>query len=591
LAPERWKSTFVNNDDMVCRYASRVASILVSSVAVYGVLTALLSSQLHAAEVKWSFCEQIPPPSWLAVQNGDGPWTRVNPKNDTYTFEISSKGSVATVREATEFGINAGLNDAWFNHETPGQGFFITVFPNRKQMFVAMFTYDIERPDDSVTAFLGEPGHRWFTAFGDYDGTGAVLNIEITSGGIFDSPEPEPSQKIDGTLTIEFTDCASGFITYDIPSLGLMRTIPIRRLADDNEPLCEALNPVSSLSLYIYNGTVDNLQTKGQSYCVGSGRLNTVRGSVAGIDPTDRVEISMGGIEAIVSGQSAGDFMADVNDVEQDLVAVRSKVEIIDFEEQVTALQAIIRRNVHPADGAVLPLLDFGSDEAFDFTDGELTIENLNGDEAGGGVIYGVKNTQTVWFLDPPLLSTDSTRPFRVVPPSKQVANDRHILQLQAFDSASPVFQQIRAGWVGFRDGTQAQTLELGPALGPVTVTVVGEPDYPLIRWQHERQAEYFELFSPAMVKFGGGGFSTIQVIITGGFLGDSDIDYTLPDLRGVAGWKSGWGVGDLSAGNFPAWGLEAFDIEGCLDCPSYNWFWPEGERVRSASRTGLISE
>ncbi|MDX1555108.1 MAG: hypothetical protein R3212_03685, partial [Xanthomonadales bacterium] len=64
------------------------------------------------------------------------------------------------------FQINAGLNDAWFNALTPGQGFFITVFPDIEMMFLAWFTYDTERPDPSVMADVGEPGHRWLTAFG-----------------------------------------------------------------------------------------------------------------------------------------------------------------------------------------------------------------------------------------------------------------------------------------------------------------------------------------------------------------------------------------------------------------------------------------
>lgn len=55
---------------------------------------------------------------------------------------------------ALGFVINAGLNDDWYNPATSGRGFFITVFPNIGKMFVAWFTYDLERPDLSVTAQL-----------------------------------------------------------------------------------------------------------------------------------------------------------------------------------------------------------------------------------------------------------------------------------------------------------------------------------------------------------------------------------------------------------------------------------------------------
>ncbi|MCJ7815008.1 MAG: SGNH/GDSL hydrolase family protein, partial [Xanthomonadales bacterium] len=94
---------------------------------------------------------------------------------------------------ALNFQINAGLNDAWFNRATNGQGFLIAVFPNSKQMFVAWFTFDTQRPPEDVTAFLGEPGHRWLTAQGPYDGDTAKLTIFVTEGGVFDAAQPTAS--------------------------------------------------------------------------------------------------------------------------------------------------------------------------------------------------------------------------------------------------------------------------------------------------------------------------------------------------------------------------------------------------------------
>jgi DNA-binding beta-propeller fold protein YncE len=140
-----------------------------------------------------------------------------------------------------EFHINAGLNDAWFDPATAGQGLFITVFPEIGRIFVAWFTYELERPDDSVTAILGEPGHRWLTAFGPYDGNVAELAIEVTSGGVFDAPEPPVEQVNDGTLLLQFSGCNSATVVYDMPSLGLFGEIPIQRIALDNVAYCESL--------------------------------------------------------------------------------------------------------------------------------------------------------------------------------------------------------------------------------------------------------------------------------------------------------------------------------------------------------------
>jgi hypothetical protein len=142
-----------------------------------------------------------------------------------------------------EFRINAGLNDAWFNLATNGQGLLVTVFPDIKQMFLAWFTYDTERPPEDATAFLGEPGHRWLTAQGPYDGDTAALKILVTEGGVFDSPVPAAVTDVagDGTMTLEFADCENGLVTYHIESLDISGSFPIERITPDNVALCETL--------------------------------------------------------------------------------------------------------------------------------------------------------------------------------------------------------------------------------------------------------------------------------------------------------------------------------------------------------------
>ena len=140
--------------------------------------------------------------------------------------------------------MNAGFNDAWYYPVTDGQGFFITIFPTQGVATVAWFTYDTELPPDDATANLGDPGHRWITALGPYADNRSVMDITLTSGGIFDTPtdiqrtDPPGS---DGSLTLTFEDCRSGTIEYDIPSISMSGTVPIQRVAEDNIALCEAL--------------------------------------------------------------------------------------------------------------------------------------------------------------------------------------------------------------------------------------------------------------------------------------------------------------------------------------------------------------
>ena len=144
---------------------------------------------------------------------------------------------------AGTFALNAGFNDAWVNPDTSGQGFLVSVFPRIQQVFVAWFTFDAERPPADITSIIGEPGHRWMVAQGTFSGETANLTLFVSEGGVFNASDPAPvtDQAGVGTLTLEFADCSSGTVTYDITSAGLSGEIPIIRVADDNIPLCEKL--------------------------------------------------------------------------------------------------------------------------------------------------------------------------------------------------------------------------------------------------------------------------------------------------------------------------------------------------------------
>jgi hypothetical protein len=161
-------------------------------------------------------------------------WIRNNAKGCNSVNEILGKVPL--------YRINAGLNDAWFNFETNGQGFLIMVFPEIKQIFMAWFTYDTERPPVDVTAILGEPGHRWLTAQGEYIDNIAELTLYVSAGGVFDAEEPKPETLPYGEILLEFSTCNAGTVTYDIPSIFQMGSIPIERIALDNVPLCYLLN-------------------------------------------------------------------------------------------------------------------------------------------------------------------------------------------------------------------------------------------------------------------------------------------------------------------------------------------------------------
>jgi hypothetical protein len=154
------------------------------------------------------------------------------------------EGSIAMDCNAgtQDFTINAAISDAWFFPDTAGQGFFIIVWEDSKLVFLAWFTYDTERPPQDVMAILGEPGHRWLTALGPYEGDTALLDVFLSSGMIFDSGVPPvTTEQLEGaTIEIVWSDCKTGLVTYNIPSLVLMGEIPIKRIVEDKVAACEA---------------------------------------------------------------------------------------------------------------------------------------------------------------------------------------------------------------------------------------------------------------------------------------------------------------------------------------------------------------
>lgn len=187
----------------------------------------------------------------LPIVNAQGAFTDLPVINYSSGALLEENLVMTAVSEVTttpdQFVMNAGLNDAWFNPNTDGQGFFITVLPDVGSVFLAWFTYDTVLPDENATANLGSPGLRWLTAIGPIEGDHAVMKVEFASGGLFDTAPEGDLQRTDppgsdGTITLTFSDCSLGLVEYDITSINQQGSVQIQRVAPDNVVLCEALS-------------------------------------------------------------------------------------------------------------------------------------------------------------------------------------------------------------------------------------------------------------------------------------------------------------------------------------------------------------
>jgi hypothetical protein len=162
-------------------------------------------------------------------RQGTIPLQRLLPGSGDVCEEQRGKADITT--EAVD--IKAGMDGAWVNEDTLGQGFLIDAHPNPEgdnYIYVAWFTYG----DNTAS------GQRWLTAQGNFEGSTAEIDINETTGGRFDDPQLADTNKV-GTMTIDFTDCSNALLTYSLTDDDLADDMEISRLIPGGQALCEEL--------------------------------------------------------------------------------------------------------------------------------------------------------------------------------------------------------------------------------------------------------------------------------------------------------------------------------------------------------------
>jgi hypothetical protein len=129
--------------------------------------------------------------------------------------------------------INPGMTGLWADPGTPGQGMYLDVFNSIDYVFMAWFTYDLQRPGPASVSALGDPGHRWLTGLGAIEGNSSEIPVVWTAGGVFDSSNPKPSRSLNGQIRLEFDTCTSGRAIYDFGTPSLSGMINLQRPFED----------------------------------------------------------------------------------------------------------------------------------------------------------------------------------------------------------------------------------------------------------------------------------------------------------------------------------------------------------------------
>jgi uncharacterized membrane protein len=349
-----------------------------------------------------------------------------------------------------------------------------------------------------------------------------------------------------------------------------------------------ASSAVESFTLNILYGTQTELNGVGTTRCqAGSGK--TVNGTVAGLSASglssQSAIVSLGPSSASASAAQPAFSLKNVPDGNLDLIAGRTTTAFSGTDFSITLDKLIIRRGINAANNSTLPVLDFGSSEAFDPVQADLTIANLGTDIAYATTSYYTGGGTGTTGAALSTFSTPNAGPFKYlgVPAAKQAAGDLHLILAFALPSLTQTDQTRFAG-LYFKDPV-ARTVTLGPVLTAPTVSVVATAPYVRFRATGPVQTQYNQALSFSFSQSNTTVARSVLISASQGYLaGLTTYDFQVPDFTAVAGWDNNWGP---KTGIQTQWGVSAFAFIGGFG-PVGNPV--EGSGYQAASRNGTIT-
>jgi hypothetical protein len=272
--------------------------------------------------------------------------------------------------------------------------------------------------------------------------------------------------------------------------------------------------------------------------CLDETGTKSVSGTVAGVSLSSqysRVGMGVAGVVLLSHQTSFG--LTSLPDRALDLVASRFGVS----GNAQLADRMIIRRNLNPASGSTLPLVDFGSNEAFFPAGGLLNLTGvLTGDDVR--VINNLFTANgTSQILSDVTGTANGAFPYSAVPSSAQAAGDSHVIFANAF-AGDGSFR----GAQRFFGAPATSTLPLGPPLSAVTITTVASAPYVRLRAEFGSQLDYSGFVSAEYVQnFQQLSTTKVTIFATPGFFRGRPSTWSvdIPDFSGTSGWQNGWGL------------------------------------------------
>ncbi len=200
----------------------------------------------------------------------------------------------------------------------------------------------------------------------------------------------------------------------------------------------------------------------------------------------------------------------------------------------------IIRRGVQVMNGGAIPVLDFGSSEAFSPTPGTITVNGANGAALTAEMVYyltGCHGALTYFEFN-------QTSPFTAygVPAAKQQATDFHSLTVGA---------QIGNTILG--------ATEVFHTFGNRTIalpTAMSTPAISVLSGNYRRLQAMFTIPSDynggaSFIYYDANAVHDISVTATEGYLGGNSATLAVPSFSGLSGFMDSWAPATGSASNW----------------------------------------
>ncbi len=269
--------------------------------------------------------------------------------------------------------------------------------------------------------------------------------------------------------------------------------------------------------------------------------VKTINGTVTGNDGFNLVNISLGGRTTRVTPGGSAFSIANVPDGPRDLFAARVlQLEGINF---VSRLERIfLRRNVNVANNGSVGVIDMNGPESFAPAQRALTLTNTLGHQLQVSTLFETLNGGTAALLGFDLPSTATTRPWYGVPGERLIAGDKHTVIAQAYTGTDPISSLNGRSVLFLTAAPQDQTIAFGPSLTGASTSIVTTSPYVRMRTTYASpQADYNRYFEASYEQDVSGG-RLVQVNMSAAYAAGSP-DLLVPDLSGVSGFISDWGL------------------------------------------------